>query len=93
MNSTWRVYGKHSDPPLIPEDWWLEVIKRTMRHAGAAAEGFWVHLLARSIDVYSAVDEAIPKLGPALLERFESDEGYRNFTDTIPCCTWRRNEK
>jgi len=38
-----------------------------------------------SLTNHPAVDQAMPKLGPALLRRFESDEGYRNFPDTIPC--------
>ena len=39
MDKTWPLYGKHSDPPLSPEEWWTEVIKRTMLHAGAPPTG------------------------------------------------------
>lgn len=39
MESAWPLYGKHANPPLTPEQWWTEVITRTMLHAGAAQSG------------------------------------------------------
>ena len=32
------------------------------------------------------LEAAKQTLAPALLRRFESDEGYCNFADTLPCC-------
>jgi hypothetical protein len=35
----------------------------------------------------SDLDKAMSTLGPNLLERFESDRGYRNFPETLDCRT------
>lgn len=34
------------------------------------------------------LDRVMPSLGPRLLRRFESKEGYRAFDDVEPCCEW-----
>jgi len=31
------------------------------------------------------LDRAMPQLGPALIQRFESKEGYRTFDDVETC--------
>lgn len=68
MDKTWPMYGKHADPPLTPEKWWTELIRRSIVNAGAEP---------------SLVDHALPRLGPSLLKRFESEAGYRNFPETL----------
>ncbi|KAK1923298.1 HAD-like domain-containing protein [Papiliotrema laurentii] len=68
MDKTWPMYGKHADPPLMPEKWWTELIRRCIVNAGAEP---------------SLVDHALPRLGPSLLKRFESEAGYRNFPETL----------
>jgi hypothetical protein len=39
MEKIWPLYGKLSNPPLSPEQWWTELIQRCMKHAGASNEG------------------------------------------------------
>lgn len=39
MEAAHPMYGKFSDPPLTPAQWWTELIRRCMVHAGAASEG------------------------------------------------------
>jgi hypothetical protein len=39
MEKTWPLYGRHSEPPLTPEEWWLEVIRKCLLHAGAEQSG------------------------------------------------------
>ncbi|ORX40875.1 HAD-like domain-containing protein [Kockovaella imperatae] len=68
MNQIWPLYGKHTDPPTAPEDWWAELIRRCMVHAGGDEQ---------------EVLQVMPRLGPALLERFESDEGYEPFPEAL----------
>ncbi|WVQ95417.1 hypothetical protein IAU59_002514 [Kwoniella sp. CBS 9459] len=68
IDATWPLYGKHSTPPLSPEEWWTKIIYQTLRHAGASAQD---------------LDAKIELIGPTLMRRFESDEGYHNFPETI----------
>ncbi|WVF67820.1 hypothetical protein IAT40_002581 [Kwoniella sp. CBS 6097] len=68
VDAGWPLYGKHSKPPLSPEQWWTKIIYQTLRHAGASTQ---------------ELDAKIDKIGPSLMSRFESDEGYRNFPETI----------
>lgn len=71
LNAIHPLYGKHSTPPLTPEAWWTSLIRRCMIHAGASEDA----LSARGDD-----------LGKALLARFESEKGYRDFSDTLSTC-------
>lgn len=74
MNVVYPLYGKHSTPPLTPEAWWSDLIRRCMLHAGAS-----------EADLAAQGD----KLTRSLLARFESDKGYRAFSDTLStrlCC-------
>ena len=34
------------------------------------------------------VEEVMGRLGPALLRRFESNEGYSDFPETLDVCEW-----
>ncbi|KAK4689654.1 hypothetical protein P7C73_g447, partial [Tremellales sp. Uapishka_1] len=68
INSAHPLYGKHSSPPLSPEEWWTSLIRECMIKAGAER---------------SQIETGMNKLGPALLARFESEKGYRNFPETI----------
>ena len=56
---------------LDPKEWWIRIIRECVLQAGAN-EG--------------QIDSVMHKLGPRLLERFESGEGYRNFPETLTCC-------
>ncbi|RSH87113.1 hypothetical protein EHS25_003602 [Saitozyma podzolica] len=69
MERQFPLYGKLAKPPVSPEAWWAELIRRCMLHAGASQ---------------SDVDTATG-LGESLLTRFESDHGYRDFDDTLRC--------
>ncbi|GMK56478.1 hypothetical protein CspeluHIS016_0303180 [Cutaneotrichosporon spelunceum] len=71
MNAIHPVYGKHSTPPLTPEGWWTDLIHRCMAHAGASE---------------SNLDRVGPGLAHAILERFESSEGYIDFPETLDVC-------
>lgn len=62
------IYGKHHSPPLTPGDWWTQLIEKCMAHAGAGE---------------AELKTAMRTLGPALLDRFESERGYRNFPETL----------
>ncbi|KAJ9091089.1 hypothetical protein QFC19_009263 [Naganishia cerealis] len=65
-------WGRHAQPkPMSPSEWWMVCIEETMRLAGAEQ---------------GKLDQVMPRLGKALLDRFESAEGYRAFADVIPCC-------
>ncbi|WWC65006.1 uncharacterized protein I303_107620 [Kwoniella dejecticola CBS 10117] len=70
VDAKWPLYGKHSNPALTPEEWWTKIIYETLLEAGADR---------------TELDDKIGKIGPALMSRFESDEGYRNFPETIEC--------
>lgn len=48
----------------------MQLIERCMVHAGAEED---------------EVKAIMPRLGPALLSRFESEVGYRNFPETLDC--------
>lgn len=65
-------WGRRQSPPMTPEEWWLQMIRSTMVGSGIKEE---------------AVDATMPILGPTLLRRFESREGYRSFDDVIPALT------
>lgn len=39
MDAAHPLYGKFSDPPMIPAQWWTELIRRCMIHAGGEVEG------------------------------------------------------
>jgi hypothetical protein len=56
---------------LDPKEWWIRIIRECVLQAGANE---------------SQVEGVMHKLGPRLLERFESEEGYRNFPETLSCC-------
>jgi hypothetical protein len=68
MEKTYPLYGKHSDPSLSPEEWWTMLIRHCLVNGGADS---------------SAAERAMGSLGPRLLERFESKEGYVEFADTF----------
>nr|XP_031858266.1 uncharacterized protein CI109_006317 [Kwoniella shandongensis]KAA5525338.1 hypothetical protein CI109_006317 [Kwoniella shandongensis] len=70
IDATWPLYGKHSSPPLSPEEWWTTIIYQTLLVAGASK---------------GELDKKIDVIAPSLLARFESDEGYHNFPETIAC--------
>ncbi|WRT70923.1 uncharacterized protein IL334_007922 [Kwoniella shivajii] len=70
IDSKWPLYGKHATPALTPEEWWTKIIYQTLLEAGAEKKD---------------LDENIGVIGPALMSRFESDEGYRNFPETTSC--------
>jgi hypothetical protein len=56
---------------LDPKEWWIRIIRECVLQAGADEP---------------QVERVIHELGPRLLERFESEEGYRNFPETLTCC-------
>ncbi|WVQ86281.1 hypothetical protein IAT38_008449 [Cryptococcus sp. DSM 104549] len=70
VDAKWPLYGKHSDPPLSPEEWWVKIIHETLSQAGASDK---------------ELGDRMKVIGPSLLARFESDAGYRNFSETISC--------
>ncbi|ADV25538.1 hypothetical protein I315_04707 [Cryptococcus gattii Ru294] len=70
VDAQYPLYGKHSTPSLTPKEWWTMIIYETLREAGASKQ---------------ELDGKIDAIGPALMSRFESDEGYRNFPETIAC--------
>ncbi|WWC72793.1 uncharacterized protein I206_106757 [Kwoniella pini CBS 10737] len=70
VNADWPLYGKHTHPALTPEEWWTKIIYQTLLEAGASS---------------SELNEKIGMIGPALMSRFESDKGYKNFPETIDC--------
>jgi hypothetical protein len=53
------------------EQWWANVIRKTAVGAGGDSK---------------RVNDAIPQLVPALLNRFSSDEGYELYDDVLPTC-------
>ncbi|GAA6018632.1 hypothetical protein JCM11491_006173 [Sporobolomyces phaffii] len=55
------LYGKHSNPPLEPGDWWRGVIGDTFRSAGVSQH------------MYDSVEDS---LSTALIERFWGPQGY-----------------
>lgn len=63
-------YPEWGRPAMTPSEWWMLCIEETMRAAGAEE---------------SRLNEVMPRLGKALLDRFESAEGYRVFEDVVPC--------
>lgn len=68
-------WGRHAQPKMSPSEWWMLCIEETMRLAGAEQD---------------RLQEVMPRLGKALLDRFESAEGYRAFDDVFPCCECAR---
>ncbi|OWZ63222.1 hypothetical protein AYX15_04743 [Cryptococcus neoformans] len=70
VDAQYPLYGKHSTPSLTPEEWWTRIIYETLREAGASKR---------------ELDGKIDAIGPALMSRFESDFGYRNFPETVAC--------
>ncbi|WVQ63476.1 uncharacterized protein L199_001629 [Kwoniella botswanensis] len=68
VDSKWPLYGKHTEPALTPEEWWTKIIHQTLLEAGAPKDD---------------LDQKISVIGPALMNRFESDKGYRNFPETL----------
>ena len=71
INAKHHLYGKHSSPPITPEQWWSELIQRCIVNAGAEE---------------TDVERAMSTLGPSLLSRFESEKGYKLFPETAECC-------
>ena len=39
MDSTFPLYGKRAQPPIQPEEWWTQLIRLNMIHAGASEAG------------------------------------------------------
>ncbi|OCF35974.1 hypothetical protein I317_00497 [Kwoniella heveanensis CBS 569] len=72
VNAGWPLYGKHSEPPLSPEQWWTKIIYQTLKHAGASSQ---------------ELELKMETIGPSLMRRFESEEGYHNFPETIATLT------
>lgn len=78
---------------MTPKTWWTLLIKETMTSAGSPSEGsssFDLHCFLLSLrppanslgtDGPSDVEKALGTLGPKLLQRFASDEGYRAFDE------------
>ncbi|GAA5909136.1 Dpi35p [Sporobolomyces salmoneus] len=56
-----QFYGKHSNPPLQPGDWWKGVIDDTFRLAGVSDE---------------KLKSVSPSLSTSLIERFQGSQGY-----------------
>lgn len=71
VTAQYPEWGRTASPAMTPRDWWMMCIEETMRTAGAEEE---------------RLREVMPRLGRALLDRFESAEGYRAFEDVMPCC-------
>lgn len=63
-------YPQWGRPTMTPSEWWMVCIEETMRTAGAEED---------------KLQQVMPRLGKALLDRFESAEGYRVFDDVLPC--------
>lgn len=74
-NERFPEWGRHAQPKMSPSDWWMVCIEETMRMAGAEQ---------------GQLEEVMPRLGKALLDRFESAKGYRAFDDVIPCCKFAK---
>lgn len=68
MDAEYPLYGKHATPPISPEVWWSELIRRCITEAGASE---------------AEVERCKEAASTALLRRFESDEGYIDFPETI----------
>jgi hypothetical protein len=71
ITAQYPEWGRTARPAMTPSEWWMLCIEETMRTAGAE-EG--------------KLREVMPRLGKALLDRFESAQGYRAFDDVVPCC-------
>lgn len=71
VTAQYPEWGRTASPAMTPREWWVLCIEETMRTAGAEEE---------------RLREVMPRLGKALLDRFESAEGYRAFEDVMPCC-------
>jgi hypothetical protein len=39
MDVEYPLYGKRGDPPISPEQWWTELIRRCVKEAGADQAG------------------------------------------------------
>jgi hypothetical protein len=39
MSEKYPLYGKHGEPPISPEAWWTELIRRCIKEAGASNAG------------------------------------------------------
>ncbi|BGP12139.1 hypothetical protein JCM10213_004704 [Rhodosporidiobolus nylandii] len=63
------LYGKHSNPPLDPSDWWSGVIQDTFRNAGIGRE---------------ILDPVRSDLSSTLVHRFWGKEGYELHSDVPP---------
>jgi FMN phosphatase YigB (HAD superfamily) len=74
-NERFPEWGRHAQPKMSPSEWWMVCIEETMRMAGAEQ---------------GQLEEVMPRLGKALLDRFESAKGYRAFDDVIPCCEFAK---
>jgi hypothetical protein len=72
MEAEHPLYGKHGDPPISPEQWWTELIRRCIKEAGATE---------------AELKNCQAETSRALLQRFESEHGYVDFPETLKACT------
>jgi hypothetical protein len=90
MDAEYPLYGKHARPRLSPEQWWTELIRRCFKAAGADDAGRIRAIFADEHAKIPELDRFGKKASSALLDRFESDQGYRDFPETIETRMSRR---
>lgn len=68
------------------------LIEECMRRSGVAESGKRTYEAAicnpcgwLKWDIVTELEKAMPTLGPSLIQRFESRQGYRTFEDVEPC--------
>jgi hypothetical protein len=93
LTARYPLYGACETPPLTADWWWTLLIEQTMLAAGADEAGSSPSLSSSppaSADPHSPfhlppqlpdVARALSTLGPRLLTRFASKEGYAAFSD------------